>query len=436
VSRTRRGIAGFVQGGTGPADTPASMSTFIALQPCFDRQERVRAYAVAYRTRLPLELTDGADPAAATLSAVLDALLREGLPRVTGRQPGLLRIARAQLADPQLRLLDPASVMLVVDGVTDGMARLVAGAARALAAAGYGIALEVPAGIAVSPALAECASLVIVDVLGASPDRAAPRLTAARAVGLPICVRNAPPGSPLADWMRVGAAMVQWVALAAAPRREDAQGSRINDANALGLLGALRDPKVHDTVLEDGFKRDLALSYDLLKLVNNAAVGGREVYSIGHAIRLLGREAIHKRLATLVLRSLGDRGVRGELAHRALVRGRFCELLAEEAGVPKAAGPLFATGFLSLLPTLLGIRPTDLRHHVPLAPDVRDAIEHRADFYGMMLGLVESWEGERWDGVLVRAAAEGMAEAPLAARYLAAIGWAREQLAGGVAAAA
>lgn len=410
------------------------MSTFIALQPCFDRQERVRAYAVAYRTRLPLELTDDADPAAATLAAVLDALLREGLPRVTGGQPGLLRLSRAQLGDPQVRRLDPAAVLLVVDGSADAQAPMVAGAARVLASAGYGLALEAPPEGPLSPALAECARLVVLDVVGASPAKAATRVQAAKALGKPVLVRNAPPGSTVAEWSGVGAAMVQWAALAAAPRREAPAGTRVNDANALKLLGALRDPKVHDAVLEDGFKRDLALSYELLKLVNSAAVAGREVYSIGHAIRLLGRETIHRRLATLVLRSLGDRGVRGELAHRALVRGRFCELLAEEAGVAKAAGPLFTTGFLSLLPDLLGIPVTELKHRVTLAPDVRDAIEHRADFYGAMLALVESWEGERWDGVLVRAAAEGLAEEPLAARYLAAVAWAREQM--GVPAAA
>ena len=396
----------------------------------------MRAYAVAYRTRLPLELTDDADPAAATLAAVLDALLGEGMPRVTGGQPGLLRVSRLQLGDPQLRRLDPASVVLVVDGAADAQAPMVAGAARVVADAGYGLALEVPADAPLSPALLESARLLVVDVVGAAPARVAPRLRELKALGKPVLVRNAPPGSVVGDWMGAGASMVQWAALAAAPRREAPGASRVNDANALKLLGALRDPKVHDTVLEDGFKRDLALSYELLKLVNSAAVAGREVYSIGHAIRLLGRETIHRRLATLVLRSLGDRGVRGELAHRALVRGRFCELLADEAGVPKAAGPLFTTGFLSLLPDLLGIPVTDLKHRVTLAADVRDAIEQRAEFYGAMLALVEAWEGERWDGVLVRSAAEGLAPEPLAKRYLAAVAWAREQMGGGFAAAA
>lgn len=394
------------------------------------------AYAVGYRARLPVELTDAVDPGARALGAVLDALLAEGVPRVTGGQPGLLRIARAQLGDPQLRRLDPASIVLVVDGTADASATVAASAARVLAQAGYGIALDAPADATLSPALVEFARLAVVDVMGAAPARGAAVVGAAKTSGLPVLVRNAPPGSTAQDWAAVGAAMVQWAALAATPRREDPNAARVNDANALKLLGALRDPKVHDTVLEDGFKRDLALSYELLKLVNSAAVAGREVYSIGHAIRLLGREAIHRRLASLVLRSLGDRGVRAELAHRALVRGRFCELLADEAGIPKAGGPLFTVGFLSMLPELLGIPVTDLKHRVTLAPDVRDAIEHRAEFYGAMLGLVEAWEREQWDGVVVRAAAEGIAPEPLAARYLASVAWAREQLGSGVRAAA
>jgi EAL and modified HD-GYP domain-containing signal transduction protein len=375
-----------------------------------------------------LELTHVADAAAQSLGAVLDALVAHGLPRVTGGQPGLLRVSRLQLADPQLRRLDPASVVLCIDGAADAQAPIVAGAARVLASAGYGLALDLPADGPVSPALVESAQLVVVDVVGASPARASARVQAAKAIGKPVLVRNAPPGSSIADWVEAGAAMVQWAALAATPKRESSQVARVNDANALKLLGALRDPKVHDSVLEDGFKRDLALSYELLKLVNSAAVAGREVYSIGHAIRLLGRDTIHRRLASLVLRSLGDKGVRGELAHRALVRGRFCELLADDAGVPKAAGPLFTVGFLSMLPDLLGIPATDLKHRVTLAPDVRDAIEQRADFYGAMLALVECWEGERWDGVLVRAAAEGLAPEQLAGRYLSAVAWAREQI--------
>jgi EAL and modified HD-GYP domain-containing signal transduction protein len=295
-------------------------------------------------------------------------------------------------------------------------------------ASGYRIAVEQPLVGDIASELAAVAHMIVVDARGLGPVHCAQVLVTARQWGRDVLVRNASPGTPIAGWVLGGASSVQWISHPALAKADVPRPPSVNDATALRLLGSLRDPKVHDGVLEDAFRTDLALSYELLKLVNNAAVAGREVWSIGHAIRLLGRDIIHQRLATIVLRSLGDRGTRAELAHRSLVRGRFCELLADDAGLARARGPLFAVGFLSILPDLLGIPVAKLGDYVPLAPDVRDAIVSRADFFGMILSLVEAYESERWDGVLVRCEAEGIPPEHLADRYLSSVMWAREQL--------
>jgi EAL and modified HD-GYP domain-containing signal transduction protein len=404
------------------------MATLLALQPCFDRQERVTAYAVGYRTRLPLDLTDATDAGSAALGAVIDALHEVGLGRVTGGLPALLRVRRESLGDAHLRRLDPTATMIVVDGAPAAYESDLVEALRSLRAAGYTIGAEQPADQMVSPAVSALASHIVLDARGLGPLPLAATLARAVATDRPLIVRNASPMTPIAGWGLAGAQSVQWVAAASVPRVAAPRTPSVNDATALRMLGTVRDPRVNDAVLEDGFKTDLGLSYELLKLVNSASVAGREVWSIGHAIRLLGRETIHQRLATIVMRSLGDRGARAELAHRSLVRGRFCELLADDAGMARARGPLFAVGFLSVLPDLLGISPDKLEEHVPLAPDVRDAIVHRADVFGTILSLVEAYETERWDGVLVRCAAEGIAPEHLAKRYLESVAWSREQL--------
>ncbi len=397
------------------------MTTLIALQPCFDRQERVIAYAAGVRTR------HGTAASASSLGAVVDALLALGQDRVTGGAPVLLRVEREVLGDPQLRRLPPSGTVLQVDGRLEGHEAILP-AVRELAAAGYVLAIEHPVLDPGAPALLSLAKLLVIDAQGTGPLTIAHPLSLAAATRKPVLVRNGSPLTPMAGWAMAHVDAVQWVPAAAVPRAETPRTPSVNDANALRLLGTVRDPRVNDAVLEDGFRLDLGLSYELLKLVNSAAVAGREVWSIGHAIRLLGRDAIHQRLATIVLRSLGDKGVRAELAHRALVRGRFCELLADDAGMARARGPLFAVGFLSVLPDLLGIPPADLGKHVPLAPDVFDAIVHRTDVFGTILSLVEAYETERWDGVLVRCAAEGIPPEHLADRYVRSLTWAREQL--------
>jgi c-di-GMP-related signal transduction protein len=61
-----------------------------------------------------------------------------------------------------------------------------------------------------------------------------------------------------------------------------------------------------------------------------------------------------------------------------------------------------------------------------LAPDVRAALLGREDFYGAVLGLVESYEQGWWDQVDSLAASVGVNPVTLAPHYLDALAWATE----------
>lgn len=192
------------------------------------------------------------------------------------------------------------------------------------------------------------------------------------------------------------------------------------------LLKMVRDPKSTDGDLEDVLRRDVALSYKLLRMVNSAAVGGRDIWSIGHALRLLGREQVARWLGLLLVTDGSKDGVRAELMHLALVRARMCELLADASGVPRARGPLFLVGMLSVLDQLLETPMEMLADSMELAPDVRAALLHRQDFYGAVLGLVEAYEQGWWDQVDTLAASVGVGPVTLAPMYIEALGWATE----------
>lgn len=192
------------------------------------------------------------------------------------------------------------------------------------------------------------------------------------------------------------------------------------------LLKMVRDPKSSDVALEDVLRRDVALSYKLLRMVNSAAVGGRDIWSIGHALRLLGREQVARWLGLLLVTDGAKDGVRAELMHLSLVRARMCELLADASGVPRARGPLFLVGMLSVLDQLLETPMELLADSMELAPDVRSALLQREDFYGAVLGLVESYEQGWWDQVDTLASSVGVGPVALAPMYLDALSWANE----------
>ena len=204
------------------------------------------------------------------------------------------------------------------------------------------------------------------------------------------------------------------------------------DMNHIAIFRTMRDlldASVNDRDIEAAFARDVSLSYRLLRIVNSAAMGGTEIWSIGHAIRLLGRVVLYRWLSMCLLASSNGQGVEEELQRSALVRARWCELLAQEAGVPRAAPSLFLVGLFSLLDVITGVPIDELMRQIEPAPDVREALLHRAEWFGSTLALVEAWEAADWTEVLNRSAEVGVEAATLPKTYMAALEWASAQTA-------
>jgi EAL and modified HD-GYP domain-containing signal transduction protein len=194
------------------------------------------------------------------------------------------------------------------------------------------------------------------------------------------------------------------------------------------LLKMVREPKTSDNEIEEVLKHDVALSYKLLRMVNSAAVGGRNIWSIGHALRILGRDPIARWLGMLLVTDTKNvDAARAELIHLALFRARMCELLAEAASVPRAKGPLFLVGMFSVLDRLLETPMDTLVETMEFAPDVKLALLSRGDFYGAALSLVEAYERGEWDKVDALADSLGLGTIALPPMYLTALSWATEQ---------
>ena len=90
------------------------------------------------------------------------------------------------------------------------------------------------------------------------------------------------------------------------------------------LMNLLQDPSVRDRTIEEAFKCGPGLTYKLLRIVNSASFGGRGVQSIPHAMQLLGREPLYRRLCLLLMTNGSGGGeMRTEMVKAALVRARM-----------------------------------------------------------------------------------------------------------------
>ena len=144
--------------------------------------------------------------------------------------------------------------------------------------------------------------------------------------------------------------------------------------------------------VEAALKRDAALTYRLLRHMNSPAVGaGVEIHSLHHAVTMLGYSPLFRWLSMLLATS-NAAGSPPFMMKKAIMRGRFVELMGESMLPPGEADNLFVVGMFSLIDQLLGVPMAQVLAKVQLPEAVQQAILSRGGVYGPFLSLAEACE--------------------------------------------
>lgn len=187
---------------------------------------------------------------------------------------------------------------------------------------------------------------------------------------------------------------------------------------ALGALNELQSRGADFDALEEIIRRDVALSYRLLRHVNSAYFAlPRTVGSIREALTLLGTRAVRQWAVALVLSGLEHRP--HALLATALVRARTCELVLAPYDRQSAAHG-FTAGMFSLLDAVLGAPMQDILTELPLAPQVEAAITRHEGVAGKALAKTIAYERGDFDAP----ALAGHARNALTIAYSDAVQWA------------
>ncbi|OQW90035.1 MAG: EAL domain-containing protein [Rhodoferax ferrireducens] len=153
------------------------------------------------------------------------------------------------------------------------------------------------------------------------------------------------------------------------------KGQSIRPAQAaiIHLINLVRK-QASTTEIEEVFKHDPTLSFNLLRFINSAGFGlSCEVTSFRHAVMLLGLKKLF-RWAALLMTTSGTAGASPAVGHAAVVRGRLMELLAAELLPHEECDNAFVVGIFSLLDTMLGIPLKEALESISLPQSVTDAL--------------------------------------------------------------
>ena len=370
----------------------AADQLFLGRQPILDREQRLHAYELLFRSGSAnfAQVTDGVQ---ATATVIANAFTELGVEAALGSHRGFINVDEQFLFSDLLELLPRHAVVLeILETVPPSPA--VIERCQALKAAGFTLALDDV--IQLEPQFAELLALVEIVKVDIQPLSRVQLMQLAmklKPMGKQLLAEKVDSREQMEQCLKLGFSLFQgyYFAKPTIIAGKKLDHSQLSLMKLMGLL--LGDADTSE--LEAALKPEPGLTINLLRMTNSVGAGCTErITSLGHAITVLGRRQLQRWLQLLVFASSGQNPTGNPLLQMAATRGRLMELLAGELrpGDGALADRAFMVGIMSLMPVLVGQPIADIVAPLGLAADVRDALCSGSGPLGALLRLSESSE--------------------------------------------
>lgn len=390
---------------------------FIARQPIFDRERNVQAYELLFRPTAKNSFDCG-DLDQASLGA-MDTAVLVGANVLSNGHSIYLNCTRHSLLNGYATLFSPALTVVEVLETVEPDPEVVEACLK-LKKAGYRIALDDFVDAPRFAPLVELADVLKIDFRLSGPAVRAELARKYAYSGIQLLAEKVETQEEFSEALQLGYKLFQGYFFCKPSMlcTQDISGSR---ATYLRILRVANAPDLDFFEIEALIKSEPALCYRFFRYLSSAAVPIRaEVRSIVQAATLLGEQDLRKWL-TLVCAVLAGEGQPSELVVLALVRARFCELLARYTGTSESAS--FMMGLFTLMDAILGTSIPALLEQVPLPAEVKSALLGEDTLLRRTGDLVSAFERADWDVCEQLASELRIPEAALQQAHLKAVEW-------------
>ena len=397
---------------------------FIGRQPVLNRQQQIIGYELLFRLDQFAETAEFSSDLQAGTNVLVNTLSNMGPEWLVGNKLAFINVAYAMLESNFLELLHPQRVVLEIVESVQATPELLE-RARELRAQGFGIALD---DFVMSPGNApflDVANYVKVDIQEIGLAKVAPLSKDLRRYPVMQVAEKVETKEEFKTCWDLGFDCFQGYYFA---HPETLTAKVINPAyaNILNLLNMLRNnAEIKD--IENALKKDVALSFKLLRYINSAGFGlSCEIHSFRHAVTILGYQKLYRWLTLLLVTAGAENSTPPALMKTAVTRGRLVELFGQHFLEGQDRDNLFVVGVFSLLDVMLEMPMEKILENLLLPDSVSEALLQRAGMYGPFLELAEACEDPEMANV--RPLAEKLHITPemLNRDHIAALAWVEE----------
>lgn len=404
-------------------------NVFLGKQPILDRNQKLIAYELFFRSNERDEKADFSNDLTATANVIVNAYGHFGIQNILGEQRGFINVNRELILSDIVELLPSNHVVLELKSTDKFDDELIA-KCKELKKRGHQCALDSVVTLndeiqRILPVI----NIVKIDVSKLDKENLASLVSQYKRWPVLLLAEKVETPELAKECLALGFEMFQGYYFA---KPENISGKRA-DPGKLSLLKLLQlvmsDSDIEE--IDKEFKRQPGLSYNLLRMVNSAASGlPQKINSIKQSIALLGRKQLQRWIQLLLYTNensaSGDDGMTNALLQTAATRGKLMELIAavERPHDKIHQERAFMVGILSLLDTLLGIEMQQIIDKLSIPEDMSNALLGRSGRLGQELKLIEASETNKTEMVKSLLGELGfLSQSKLTDLELEALGW-------------
>lgn len=399
------------------------MDVFVARQPIFDKKQNVVAYELLFRKNQN-NFYDNFDADEATISVISNGFLLIGMENLTGGKRAFINFTESLLkSDVVTRLPRDLIVVEILENVE--VTEEVIQACKNLKKMGYILALDDFVFEPKYEPLIQIVDIIKVDfklTKGRERRKIIERINSSHIKFLAEKVETM---EEYENAIKDGYSYFQGYFFSKPVIMSAKELPGYKNSYSM-LLAELSKKEIDFANLENIIKRDVSLSYKLLKFINSASFGFKtKVDSIKHALMLLGKEDVSKWIYLIALKDMGDHKP-DELMRTSVVRAKFGEMLAPLVGMKDSESDVFFMGMLSLINVITNV-PMDIAiSQIPIAEDVKLALIGKDNKFKDLYELITTYEVGDWERFSYYVKKIGFNEAKVPELYINALEWADE----------
>ncbi len=373
--------------------TDSTEKFYLGRQPILDRKQEIVGYELLFRSA-GRDYAEFESYSHASASVITSALASFGMQEVLGGKFGFINVHLGLLLSEMLELLPIGQSVLELLEVIRLDDRVVE-RCRELKQLGFTLALDDHEFCPEFVEIYNLVDIIKVDILQTEAERLPVIIEQFRRWPLKILAEKVETVEQFEACYRLGFDLFQGYFF----ERPVVLDKKRIDVSGMAMLKLLQQLTTDTAIdeIEQTFKANPNLSYNLLRLVNSVAFGMCEkIKTLRHAITMLGINHLRRWVQLSLFAGNDSRGINNPLLEMAAVRGRLMELLTEQRWGEPASGDqadqAFMTGILSLLDVLFEAPMGDIIASLNLTDEVSLALLYREGWLGDLLSLAERLE--------------------------------------------